>query len=150
MSRRCEQFVRCKDTIKPRAKTNLFVFCRGGVSTTKSKITIKPRAKTNLFVFCRGGVSTTKSKITIKPRAKTNLFAFCYPGGVKNSENREKMGTCSHFSEAHSMSKIKIEKERAIVRARTQRFPGQILSVTKNITPGKTKFVCSTGVLFIS
>ena len=72
-----EQFVRCKDTIKPRAKTNLFVLCRGGVSKTKSKITNKPSAKANLFAFCRGGVSKTKSKIGIKPRAKTNLFVLC-------------------------------------------------------------------------
>ncbi len=29
-----------KDTNKPRAKANLFAFCRGGVSKTKSKIRI--------------------------------------------------------------------------------------------------------------
>ena len=64
----------CKDTIKPRAKANLFAFCRGGVSKTKSKIVIKPRAKANLFAFCRGEVSKTKSKIAIRPRAKANFI----------------------------------------------------------------------------
>ena len=68
-----EQFVRCKDTIKPRAKTNLFVLCRGGVSKTKSKIGIKPRQK------------------QILPRRD----------GVKDTESREKTGTCSQFSGAH-------------------------------------------------
>ena len=40
----------CKDTNKPRAKANLFAFCRGEVSKTKSKITNKPSAKANFYL----------------------------------------------------------------------------------------------------
>ena len=49
----------CKDTIKPRAKTNLFVLCRGEVSKTKSKIAIRPRAKAN-FICVLPQRSTSK------------------------------------------------------------------------------------------
>ena len=38
----------CKDTHKPRAKANLFAFCRGGVSSTKSKIIIS-RAQCQIY-----------------------------------------------------------------------------------------------------
>ena len=43
-----------KDTNKPRAKTNLFVLCRGGVSKAEPKITNKPRAKTNFICALPG------------------------------------------------------------------------------------------------
>ena len=62
-----------KDTNKPRAKANLFAFCRGGVSKTQSKIVIKPRAKANLFAFCRGGVFKVQPNIRIGPGARANL-----------------------------------------------------------------------------
>ena len=57
----------CKDTIKPRAKTNLFVLCRGGVSKTKSKIGIKPRFYLH---FAEAGWSQRYGK----PRENGNLF----------------------------------------------------------------------------
>ena len=41
--RQRKEFVDDKDTIKPSAKANLFAFCRGEVSKTKSKIEEKPR-----------------------------------------------------------------------------------------------------------
>ena len=75
-----EQFVRCKDTIKPRAKTNLFVLCRGGVSKTKSKIGIKLRQKQILFAFCRSG---TESKIRKAERKRE--FVHSFPGRILSS-----------------------------------------------------------------
>ena len=63
------------------------------------KDTNKPSAKANLFAFCRGEVSKTKSKYE-KAGANTTGIRF-YPGEVKDSERREKTGTCSLFSEAH-------------------------------------------------
>ncbi|WP_418175702.1 hypothetical protein, partial [Alistipes putredinis] len=65
----------------------------------EDKNTNKPNAKANLFAFCRGEVSKTKSKYE-KAGANTTGIRF-YPGEVKDSERREKTGTCSLFSEAH-------------------------------------------------
>ena len=70
----------CKDTIKPRAKTNLFVLCRGGVSKTKSKIGIKLRQKQILFAFCRSG---TESKIRKAERKRE--FVHSFPGRILSS-----------------------------------------------------------------
>ena len=41
-----------------------------------AKIRLSRVQKQILFAFCRGGVSTTKSKITIKPSAKANFICI--------------------------------------------------------------------------
>ena len=92
------------------------------------KDTNKPSAKANLFAFCRGEVSKTKSKITIKPSVKANFICILPKrDGVKDTESREKTGICSQFSGAHPI----FYKDRCGIARKD--FRAKILSVALKI-----------------
>ena len=67
----------CKDTNKPRAKANLFAFCRGEVSKKKSKIRKGGRNYECLLSKISGSVLSSAKMM--RERTGPNLFEFLFP-----------------------------------------------------------------------
>ena len=87
-----EQFVRCKDTIKPRAKTNLFVLCRGGVSKTKSKIRISLMQKQFYLRLTKAKASKTKPKTGKAERKREPVPVFRSASYLKTMMSKIRKG----------------------------------------------------------
>ena len=82
----------CKDTNKPRAKANLFAFCRGEVSKTKSKIRISLMQKQFYLRLTEAKASKTKPKTGKAERKREPVPVFRSASYLKTMMSKIRKG----------------------------------------------------------